>query len=246
VTAFARRQSPSLLSSAAAILTLAAFIQPAGTQNPEMQQKVQEIKQSQAANKQQLAKYTWQETQTISLKGEVKKVNTYLVSTGPNGQQQKTPIGAPAAQSGGDSSGRRGGRLKEHIVEKKKEEFEEYAQQIAALAKQYAQFDPDTLQQAFQKGNISFEPGGEGVVTMTIKSYLKPNDQVSLTFNRQQKGIQSFNVSSYLNDPSDAVKISAQFARIPNGPNHVSTMQIDGVSKQLTVNQQNSNYQLAS
>ena len=238
-----RTHSPSLLNKAAAILTLAALIQPAGTQNPEMQQKVQEIKQSQAANKQQLAKYTWQETQTISLKGEVKKVNTFLVSTGPNGQQQKTPIGEPAAQS---SSGGGGGRLKQHIVAKKKEEFEEYAQQIAALAKQYAQFDPDTLQQAFQKGNVSFEPGGEGVITLTIKSYLKPNDQVSLTFNRQQKGIQSFNVSSYLNDPSDAVKISAQFARIPNGPNHVSTMQIDGVSKQLTVNQQNSNYQLAS
>jgi len=245
MTTRARTHSPSLLSRAAAILTLAAFIQPAGTQNPEMQQKVQEIKQSQAANKQQLAKYTWQETQTISLKGEVKKVNTFLVSTGPNGQQQKTPIGEPAAQSGGGGAGG-GGRLKKHIVEKKKEEFEEYAQQIAALAKQYAQFDPDTLQQAVQKGNVSFEPGGEGVMTLTIKSYLKPNDQVSLTFNRQQKGIQSFNVSSYLNDPSDAVKISAQFARIPNGPNHVSTMQIDGVSKQLTVNQQNSNYQLAS
>jgi hypothetical protein len=242
MTAYAR-QSPSLLSKAAAILTLVAFIQPAGTQNPEMQQKVQEIKQSQAANKQQLARYTWQETQTISLKGEVKKVNTFLVSTGPNGQQQKTPIGEPAAQSQGGGGG---GRFKQRIVAKKKEEFEEYAQQIAALAKQYAQFDPDTLQEAFQKGNVSFTPGGEGVITLTIKSYLKPGDQVSLTFNHQQKGIQSFNVSSYLNDPSDAVKISAQFARIPNGPNHVSTMQIDGVSKQLTVNQQNSNYQLAS
>jgi hypothetical protein len=239
MTAYAR-QSPSLLSKAAAILTLVAFIQPAGTQNPEMQQKMQEIKQSQAANKQQLARYTWQETQTISLKGEVKKTNLFQVSIGPNGQQQKTPIDAqPAAQPSG-------GRLKRHIVEKKKEEFEDYAQQIAALAKQYAQFDPDTLQDAYQKGNVSFTPSGEGVITLTIKSYLKPNDQVSLTFNRQQKGIQSFTVASYLNDPSDAVKISAQFTRIPNGPNHVSTMQIDGVSKQLTVNQQNSNYQLAS
>jgi len=236
----ARTHSPSLLNKAAAILTFAAFIQPTGAQNQEMQQKVQEIKQSQAANKQQLARYTWQETQTISLKGEVKKTNMFLVRIGPDGQQQKQPIDAqPAAQPSG-------GRLKQHVIAKKKEEFEEYAQQIAALAKQYAQFDPDTLQDAVQKGNVSFVPGGEGVITLTIKSYLKPNDQVSLTFNRQQKGIQSFSVSSYLNDPSDAVKISAQFARIPNGPNHVSTMQIDGVSKQLTVNQQNSNYQLAS
>lgn len=240
MTAHAPSQSPSLLSKSAAILTLAAFLQPTGAQNPQMQQKVQEIKQSQAANKQMLARYTWQETQTISLKGEVKKTNMYLVRIGPDGRQQKQEINAqPAAQPSG-------GRLKQHIIAKKKEEFEEYAQQIAALAKQYAQFDPDTLQDAVQKGNVSIEPSGEGVITLTIKSYLKPNDQVSLTFNRQQKGIQSFNVSSYLNDPSDAVKISAQFERIPNGPNHVSSMLINGVSKQLTVNQQNSNYQLVS
>jgi len=235
-----RTQSPSLSSKAAAILTLAAFIQPIGAQNPAMQQKVQEIKQSQAFNKEMLARYTWQESETISLKGEVKKTNMYLVRIGPDGTQQKTPIDAqPPAQPSG-------GRLKRHIVEKKKEEFEDYAQQIGALAKQYAQFDPDTFQQAFQKGNVSFTPGPEGVITLTITNYLKPNDKVTLTFNRQQKGLQSFNVASYLNDPSDAVKIAVQFAKIPNGPNHVSTMQVDGVSKQLTVNIANSNYQLVS
>ena len=53
-------------------------------------------------------------------------------------------------------------------------------------------------------------------------------------------------MNSYLNDPSDAVKISAQFAKIPGGPNHVSSVLVDGVKKQLTVNMQNSNYQPAS
>src|ERR1700757_4039167 len=116
MTIHAARRSPSLVSKAAAILTLAAFLQPTGAQNQQMQDRVQEIKQSQAANKQQLAKYTWEETQTISLKGEVKKTSTSLVRMGPNGQQQKTPIdAAPAAAQPS------GGRLKRHIVEKKKE-----------------------------------------------------------------------------------------------------------------------------
>jgi hypothetical protein len=230
----------SLFTRSVISAMLISTVQPIPAQNPQFQQRVQEIKQSQAANKAALARYTWEEQQTISLKGQVKKTQTFLVKIGPDGQQQKTEINAePAAQPSG-------GRLKQHIVAKKKEEFEEYAQQIAALAKQYAQFDPDTFQDAFQKGNVSFTPGGEGVITLTIKSFLKPNDQVTLTFNRQQKGLQSFNVASYLNDPSDAVKISVQFDRIPNGPNHVSSMQVDGVSKQLTVNTQNSDYQLAS
>ena len=234
-----RQQSRSILSKCAAILTLAAFIQPSGAQNPEMQQRMQEIKQSQAANKQMLAHYTWQETQTISIKGDVKKTSNYLVRVGPDGQQQKQEIDPqPAAQPSG-------GRMKQHIVAKKKEEFEDYAQQIGALAKQYAHLDPEMLQQAVQKGNISLQPGGEGIVTLVITSLLKPNDSVTLTFSRQDKAVQALQIASYLNEPSDAVKINIQYAKIPNGPNHPANILVNGVSKQLTVNIQNSNYQMA-
>ena len=37
--------------------------------------------------------------------------------------------------------------------------------------------------------------------------------------------------------------IAAQFAKLPNGINHVTGTQINGASKQLTVVTQNSNYQ---
>ena len=221
------------------IFTASTLFSPA--QNQQLSEKVQQIKQSSAENKKALAKYTWEEQQTISLKGEVKKVQTFLVKIGPDGQQQKTEInGQPAAQPSG-------GRLKRHIVEKKKEEFQEYGEQIAALAKQYTAFDPDTFQDAYQKGNVSLQPNpGNDSVNLIIKSFLKPGDTVTLSFNPKQKGLQSFVIDSYLNDPKDAVKINVQFARIPNGPNHVASMLVNGVSKQLTVNIQNSNYQPVS
>jgi hypothetical protein len=239
VNAHASRLHSILTKTIVLTFTVSTLFAPA--QNPQIQQRVQEIKQSTAANKQALAKYTWEEQQTISLKGEVKKVQTFLVRIGPDGKQQKQEMNAqPAAQPSG-------GRLKRHIVEKKKEEFQEYGEQIAALAKQYAQFDPDTFQDAYQKGNVSFQPDpGDGTVNLIIKSFLKPGDSVTLGFNPKQKGLQSFVVDSYLNDPKDAVKINVQFAKIPNGPNHVASMLVNGVSKQLTVNIQNSNYQLAS
>jgi hypothetical protein len=209
-------------------------------QNPELQQRLAEIKGASAANKQALSHYTWQESQTTSIKGEVKKQHLFQVSVGPNGQQQKTEIGASAAPQPS------GGRLKQHIVEKKKEEFQEYGQQIAELSKQYTQPDPGRLQQAFQQGNVSLQSGGgEGVVTLVIKNYVKPNDSVTLVFNRQQKAIQSIRVATYLSDPSDAVTIAAQFAKLPDGTNHVTSTQVNGVSKQLTVVTQNSNYQPA-
>ena len=46
-----------------------------------------------------------------------------------------------------------------------------------------------------------------------------------------------------LNDPKDAVRIGAQFNQLPDGTNHVDTMQMNGVSKHLLVTTKNSNYQ---
>jgi hypothetical protein len=199
-------------------------------QNPQVEQKVMAIKEAQGANKQKLAQYTWQETETISVKGNVKDTKLDQVQMGLDGQQQKTEIGNEKAQSGGHE-----GRLKEHVVEKKTGEYQQYGQQIGALAKQYTNPDPDRLMQAEQQGSISLQPG-MGAATLVIKNYVKPGDSVTMTINEQTHSPQSLQVSSYLDDPKDAVTISAQFAQLPDGTNHVATTQIDGVSKQLTIN----------
>lgn len=206
-------------------------------QSPQLEEKLMAIKQNMAMNKQKLGQYTWTETETISIKGNVKDTKTYQVQM-VNGQQQKTLVDNQQASSGGG----RQGRLKEHVIEKKTDEFQQYGQQIGALAKQYTTPDPDRLMQAKQQGNISLQPGG-GTVNLVIKSFVKPNDQVTLTISEQTKAPVAIQVNSYLNDPKDAVNINAQFAQLPDGTNHVTTTTIDGVSKQLTVNDQNSNYQ---
>ena len=46
-----------------------------------------------------------------------------------------------------------------------------------------------------------------------------------------------------MDDPKDAMNLSVQFSRLPDGTNHISGMTIDGVSKQLNIAIQNSNYQ---
>jgi hypothetical protein len=204
-------------------------------QDPQ-QQKLMAIKDAMAANKQKLAQYTWQEVETISIKGNVKDTKTYQVSM-VNGQQQKNLVNDQKAQSGG-----RDGRLKQHVVEKKKEEYQDYGQSIGALAKQYTTPDPERLMQAKQQGNLSLQPGN-GTVSLVIKSFVKPNDQVTMTISEQTKAPVSVQVNSYLNDPSDVVTINAQFAQLPDGTNHVASTLVNGQQKQLTVQTQNSNYQ---
>ncbi len=209
-------------------------------QNPELQQKIAEVKDAAALNKQMLAQYTWQEQVTISLKGEQKKQELFQVRMGPDGKPQKSEI-----DTGGDqSSAGRQGRLKRHIVEKKKEEYKDYADSIKSLIQQYLPPDKNLLEQARQQGNISIAPQADpGVYALVIASYVKPGDKMTLLINKAAKQLISVSINTYLSDPSDAVNVSAQFARIPGGPNHVSSETINGVSKQLTIVIQNSNYQ---
>jgi len=238
-----RRYGWGLMSVLAALGVLQLLSTFLVAQNPEIQQRLAEMKENSAKNKQSLATYTWQEQDTISLKGEVKKQEQFQVRMGPDGKPQKTPLNPSQPQEPPQQAGGRGGRLKEHVVEKKKEEYKEYAEKIAALAHSYAPPDHEKLQEAFKQGNIKLGAGATpDQVQLVITSYLKPNDSMTIILNKEQKALQSVQIASYMDSPSDAVKIDVQFSKLADGTNHIATMTVEGVSKQLKVDVQNSNY----
>jgi hypothetical protein len=211
----------------------------AAAQNQEMQERIAEVKQAAARNKQALAQYTWVETITISLKGEEKKQEHFQVRLGPDGKPQKTSLDPPPAPPEHE------GRLKKHVIEKKTEEYKDYADQIKALIQQYVPPDKDLIEQARQKGNIMVgaQPGGPGEYRLVISNYVKQGDNMTLVVDTTQKDLVSLSIATYLNDPSDAVTVSASFAGVPGGPNHVASETINGESKHLTIAIQNANYQ---
>ena len=230
-----------VLSSLFSVIACGLLALPLAAQNPELQQKVEQIKQAAAMNKQMLAQYTWNETVTISLKGEVKKQEHFQVQLGPDGKPQKTSMDQPDS---GDSGGGRQGRLKKHVVEKKKEEYKDYADSIKDLIQQYVPPEKDKLAQAYQQGNILMGPAADapGQFRLVISNYIKQGDNMTLIADQAQKDLVSLTISTYLSDPSDAVKVTVTFVREPGGPNHTSSQVINGVSKQLTIAIQDSNY----
>ena len=224
----------------------AGFAGSALAQNPELQQKIAEVKQAAAANKQALAQFTWKEQVTISLKGEQKKQEHFQVRLGPDGKPQKQSLDPPAQPAASnDSGGRRGGRVKEHVVEKKTDEYKGDADQIKSLIEQYVPPDKELLEQAAQKGNIAVSPapGGEGQYRLAITNYIKQGDNMTLLFDKTRKALVSVTIASYLDDPKDAVNVTVDFQSEPGGLSHVASETINGVSKQLTIAIQNSNYQ---
>ncbi len=163
------------------LLVAVAFNLPVWAQNPELQQRLAEVKQAMAQNKQALAQYTWAEQVTISLKGEQKKQEHFQVRGA--GWQTTKDFARSAANAQPE-----GGRLKKRIVEKKKEEYKDYADQMKTLAQQYLPPDKDKLQQAYQQGNITMDsvPENRNAVKLVIKNYLQGDSMTPIVDKAQR------------------------------------------------------------
>jgi len=216
---------------------------PVSAQSPELQQRVAEIEQTAAKNKQALAQYTWVEQVTISLKGEQKKQEQFQVRLGPDGNPQKTSLDPPANTS--SSEGGRPRRIREHVIAKKTEEYTQYADQMKALAQQYLPPSKERMQQAYEQGNITLGPaaGATNEIELIIRNYLKPQDSLTLVFDRTQRELVRIQIASYMDGPKDKMNLTVQYNRLPDGSNQISNLVIDGVSKQMNVATQNSDYQ---
>jgi hypothetical protein len=231
-----RAATAALLAAGVAVTVTLPLVM---AQSPELQEKLAAIKESAAQNQKALATYTWQEQQTISLKGEQKSQTLYQVQIGPDGKQQKVDLSPPPQPP--QQEGLRKHRVKEAVIADKTQEMKEYGQQIAALVHSYVPPNPQQMQEAFQKGQAALAPGA-GDVSLKFTNYNKPGDSLTLVFSTAQKAIQSVQVSSYLSDPSDAVTLSAQFAKLPDGTNYMAMATVNGVKKQLTIQIQDINY----
>jgi len=219
-------------------LAMPSFAQMGGG-SPELQQKLQALKQAAAANKQRLHQYQWVETTTVTYKGEPKPPKQDLCRYGPDGQVQKVPIGQPQQQQQQDS-GRRG-RLKERVVEKKTTELEDYMQQVKSVISLYIPPDPQRMQKAFQSHNVSIQPGG-GAAQLVFKNYAQPGDQMTIAFDTATKKIQSLDVNSYVGDTKDSFTLAAQFSSLPDGTNYVSQTVLNAPNKDIKITTDSSQY----
>ena len=238
MTNLAKRILTSTLPSLLVLLAGTGSSLPANAQSPELQQQVSDVQSSMAKNKQALASYSWNEQVTISLKGEEKKQEHFQVRLGPDLKPQKISLDPPPDLPSG-------GRLKRHVVAKKTEEYQQYADQMKTLAQQYVPPAGSLLQQAFAQGNITIGPsaGAPNELQLIVHNYLKPGDTMTLVFDKTQRELLRVQIASYMDDPKDPMNLTVQFSRLPDGTNHVSTLVIDGVSKQLNIAIQNANYQ---
>jgi hypothetical protein len=239
----AKREAPVNRNSAIIPILLVSAATLASAQAPDAadkQARLAALKQSIADNQAALKQYTWVETTVISLKGEVKKQEQKQCAYGADGKVQKTPMpgAAPEQKAQQQGGGKRGGRMKQRIVENKVDEMKAYMEKAAALVKEYVPPDPQRIQAVQAAGNVDLQPP-----TLTFKSYYKPQDSLALGFDPAAKKIRTYNVNSYVEDPKDdVVTLAVTFGSLDDGTSYPQQVVLDVKNKNIQVKVDNAGY----
>lgn len=235
----AKFMSHGVKAAAAVFVTLLLGViamAQAGSGSAELKEKVAALKQSAAANQQKLHHYQWTEVQQITLKGDTKPEQQFLCQYGPDGKVQKTPVGQQEQPSGG--------RLKQKMIAKKKEEMQDYMGDVKSLLSMYVPPNPQKIQAAAQAGNVSINrDASAGLVNLVFKNYAQPGDQMTIAFDTAAKKIAGVNVNTYMGEAKDVVTLVVSFSSLPDGTNYVEKTVLNATAKQLVVTTLNTNYQ---
>ena len=243
------KQTSALVVATAAIgigVGLQAQQPPAQAAAGGAQDKVAALKQSMQQGLAKARQYEWVETTIISLKGEEKARKQNRCYYGADGKVQKVSLDAPAqpaqAQGGG---GRRGARVKEKVVENKKDEMKEYMERAAALIHAYVPPDPAKIQAAKEAGRIAANPQAGGKVQLVISQYQQPGDSLTLDVDAAANRLLGLGVNTYLDKPDEAVTLAVQMNALPDGALYAAQTTLDAKAKNITVVIQNSGHRPA-
>ena len=205
---------------------------------PTPDQIVAGLKQNLAESQKKLRQYEWIETTAISLKGEEKSRKQQRVYYGADGKLMKLPVGpAPAAKPA--PSGGRGGRLKERIVENKKDEIQDYMEKAVALIHKYVPPTPALIQKAKDAGQLTVKPPQDGKVRAEFREFVQKGDLMGIDVDAKALQLLGLNVATYLEKPEDAVTLDVRHATLPDGTSYVAKTTLDAKAKNITVTIEN-------
>jgi hypothetical protein len=237
--------------AAVSALSMASLAQAQQAAAPPAAGKADAVAALKLSLQQGLAKakqYEWVETTIISLKGEEKARKQNRCYYGADGKVQKVSLDqAPAAeQPQGGRGGRRGARVKEKVVENKKDEMKDYMESAVALIHSYVPPDPAKIQAAKDAGRIATNPQAGGKVRLVISQYVKPGDALTIDLDAAANQLLGLGINTYLDKPDEPVTLAVQMGALPDGAVYAAQSTLEAKAKNITVVVKNSGYRPAS
>jgi hypothetical protein len=198
----------------------------------------EKFQQAQKQNGAAQRQYTWMSRTELLLKGESKSVKVESVHYNSAGQQEKTEVESTPQQQQDQG----GGRLKKHMIEKKKAEFKELMEGLGQLAQSYAHLSSEQIQALAQSATISQGQGEmQGSLRIQGTNVVVQGDTMTLwvdpaTFLFRQVQINSL----YEKKP---MTLNVEFQGLPQGPTIPAHVTLDYPEKQVRVLIENYDYQ---
>jgi hypothetical protein len=214
---------------ASALILAAGFT---SAQSTDMKAMAQQFGQSAKANAAALKMYAWTMRVEITLKGEPKPAKLFAMRFDADGKVEKTQLTADAPQQK-----QRG--LKGRIIEKKTEEFKEWAGDLVDICKGYLAPSPALLQSFFAKVLTAQAPGG--FVQLYAEDLIAPGDKLVYEIDPKTQAINRVLFHATLDgDPIDG---EVKMAAVPGGaPTYASTVTVNAPAKHLTAKIENYGY----
>lgn len=215
---------------------LAATAEPALAENPDVEGRVEAVRQSVIESKEKLKTYEWIETTVVSQKGDQKARFQNRVYYGADGAIQKVPITEEKKEGRKRGPGSR-------IAKKKKQDLTGYMQKAVDSVKLYVPPDPARMQASWRAGKVSFnlvEPGKR--VRLDFRDYHKSGDVLGIEVDVVNNRILRLTVNSYIESPKDAVALSAEFRTLNDGASYPAKVVLDAPAENVKVDVSNTGY----
>jgi hypothetical protein len=210
-------------------------VAPGAAQAPATpDQMVAALKQNLGESQKRLRQYEWIETTALSLKGEEKSRRRLRVYYGADGTLTKVPIDPPQPEAAPGGRGGRG-RLKERIVENKKDEMQDYMERAASLIHRYVPPSPAQIQTAKDAGNMLLRPPQQGLVRVEFPSFIQPSDLLAIDVDGKALLPSALSVATYLDKPDDAVTLDVRFGALADGTSYTAQTTLEAKAKNIRV-----------
>ena len=189
------------------------------------------------ANAQALKTFSYQQRMQLQMKGETKKVTLTQMTHDMYGNLQKTQL---SEEPSGDAPPS-GGRLKQRVIARKKGEFKEMMQGIAALVHSYTELPPERLHAALKQAAFSTGEGDmAGSVQIVMRNVIQSGDSMTIWIDRTVMLYRRAVIATtYEGNP---VTTTANYAMLPSGQVHMAQAILNYPKKQVVVQLDNMNY----
>ncbi len=206
-------------------------------------QQKEQFAQAQKDNSAALKQYTWKSRTEIKMKGESKNITMEQVRYDLDGKLQKTPIGGSPEQKATDSgdkrSRRRGGRVKQKVIENKKQEFAELLKGLGQLVASYAHLPPDKMEAFVQSATVG--PGDGDTLAIQGVNLLQPGDTMSLWVDPASYMMRRVEIHTAFEEKP--VHFVTEFRDVTNGPTYSARAVLEYPDKEVELIVENYDYQ---